>query len=144
MVLEKSCGAIVYTIENEQIKYLIVEEISGSHSFPKGHMENEETEEETALREIREETDLDVELFTDFRVSEQYDPAEKPGVTKQVIYFLAKYSGQKPRVVRPNEVRALKSLRLEDALKIMEHEKEFLKQADDYIKNRSVKQSERD
>ncbi|MBO4865844.1 MAG: NUDIX domain-containing protein [Ruminococcus sp.] len=144
MVLEKSCGAIVYTIENEQIKYLIVEEISGSHSFPKGHMENEETEEETALREIREETDLDVELFTAFRVSEQYDPAEKTGVTKQVIYFLAKYSGQKPRVVRPNEVRALISLRLEDALKIMEHEKEFLKQADDYIKNRSVKQSDRD
>lgn len=107
-------------------------------------MENEETEEETALREIREETDLEVELFTAFRVSEQYDPAEKPGVTKQVIYFLAKYSGQKPRVVRPNEVRALKSLRLEDALKIMEHEKEFLKQADDYIKNRSVKYSDRD
>ncbi|SEK57090.1 NUDIX domain-containing protein [Ruminococcus albus] len=144
MVLEKSCGAIVYTIENEEIEYLIVEEISGSHSFPKGHMENEETEEETALREIREETDLEVELFTAFRVSEQYDPAEKPGVTKQVIYFLAKYSGQKPRVVRPNEVRALISLRLEDALKIMEHEKEFLKQADDYIKNRSVKQSDRD
>ena len=59
MVLEKSCGAIVYTIENGEIKYLIVEEASGSHSFPKGHMENEETEEETALREIREETNLE-------------------------------------------------------------------------------------
>ena len=136
MVLEKSCGAIVYTIENGEIKYLIVEEASGSHSFPKGHMENEETEEETALREIREETNLEVEMFTDFRVSERYDLAEKPGVTKQVVYFLAEYSGKEPCVVRPNEVKALKSLRLDDALKTLEYDskKELLKQADDHIK----------
>ena len=137
MVFEKSCGAIVYTVENDEIKYLILEETSGFHSFPKGHMENGETEEETALREIREETNLEVDLFTDFRVSEQYNPAEKPGVTKQVVYFLAEYSGKKPCVTRPNEVKALKSRRLEDALGIMEHNnrKELLKQADGYIKN---------
>ena len=41
-------------------------------------MENDETEEETALREIKEETNPDVELITDFRVCEQYNPAEKP------------------------------------------------------------------
>ena len=138
MIFEKSCGAIVYTIDNGEIKYLLVEEISGLHSFPKGHMEGEETEEETALREIKEETDLEVELVTDFRVSEQYNPAEKPGVTKQVVYFLADYGGAKPVVTRPNEVKSLKSIGLEDALKIIEHDniKEILKQADDYIKRK--------
>ena len=139
MIFEKSCGAIVYTIENEVIKYLLVEEMSGGHSFPKGHMENNETEEETALREIKEETNLEVVLDTDFRVSEQYDPVEKPGVTKQVVYFLAKYTGEKPCIVRPNEVKTLKSLRIEDAVRSIEHDnkKELLKQADDYIrKNR--------
>ena len=136
MMLEKSCGAIVYTIENEVIKYLLVEEMSGGHSFPKGHMENNETEEETALREIKEETNLEVVLDTDFRVSDQYNPSEKPGVTKQVVYFLAKYTGEKPCIVRPNEVKALKSLRFEDALRIFEHDtqKELLKQADEYIR----------
>ena len=135
MILEKSCGAIVYTVEDGDIKYLLVEEMSGCHSFPKGHMENDETEEETALREIKEETNLEVELNTDFRVSEQYDPAEKPGVTKHVVYFLAKYTGEKPRVVRPNEVKALKILSLEDAIKTIEHDnkKELLRQADEYI-----------
>ena len=125
-------------IDNGEIKYLLVEEISGLHSFPKGHMEGEETEEETALREIKEETDLEVELVTDFRVSEQYNPAEKPGVTKQVVYFLADYGGAKPVVTRPNEVKSLKSIGLEDALKIIEHDniKEILKQADDYIKRK--------
>ena len=37
---EKSCGAIVYTVEDDGIKYLLVEEAGGSHSFPKGHMES--------------------------------------------------------------------------------------------------------
>ena len=66
MILEKSCGAIVYTVEDGDIKYLLVEEMSGCHSFPKGHMENDETEEETALREIKEETNLEVELVIVF------------------------------------------------------------------------------
>lgn len=140
MVLEKSCGAIVYTIKNREIKYLLVEEISGFHSFPKGHMEGNETEDETALREIKEETDLDVKLSMDFRVSEQDNPAEKPGVTKQVAYFLAKYADEIPIVTRPNEVRSLKSLSFEDALDVLEHKnlKEILKRADEYIKNSFV------
>ncbi len=140
MIFEKSCGAIVYTVENEEIQYLLVEEYSGCHSFPKGRMENGETEEETALREIKEETNLDVDLITDFRVSEQYNPAEKPGMTKQVVYYLANYSDAKPSVTRPNEVKSLKSLSLADALMIIEHDnkKELLKQADEYIKHQIV------
>jgi ADP-ribose pyrophosphatase YjhB (NUDIX family) len=139
MIFEKSCGAIVYTVDNGVIKYLLVEENSGFHSFPKGRMENEGTEEQTAIREIKEETNLDVELITDFRVSEQYNPAEKPGMTKQVVYFLAKYTDE-PCVTRPNEVKSLKSLNLEDVLKVIEHDnkKELLKQADEYIKHKIV------
>ena len=140
MIFEKSCGAIVYTVENGIIKYLLVEENSGFHSFPKGHVENDETEEQTAIREIKEETDLEVDLITDFRVCEQYDPAEKPGFTKQVVYFLANYSDAKPRVTRPNEVKALKSLSLEESLITIEHKnkRELLKQADEYIKHKIV------
>ena len=133
---EKSCGAIVYTTEDGIIKYLLVEEASGFHSFPKGHMENGETEKETAIREIKEETDLDATLISDFRVSEQYQLSEKPGVTKQVVYYLAKYTDENPRVVRSQEVRSLRSLSLEEALAVIEHEnkKELLLQADKYIK----------
>nr|WP_297763737.1 NUDIX domain-containing protein [uncultured Butyrivibrio sp.] len=133
---EKSCGAIVYKIEDGVIKYLLVEEASGFHSFPKGHMENEETEEETALREIKEETNLDATLISGFRESEQYKPAEKPGVTKQVIYFLAQYTDEIPQVTRPQEVRSLKSLSLEEALGVIEHvnKKEILLRADEFIK----------
>ena len=34
------------------IEYVIVQEIEGNHGFPKGHVEGDETEIQTALREI--------------------------------------------------------------------------------------------
>ena len=102
-------------------------------------MEEGETEIETALREIKEETNLEVELCTDFRISEQYQLSEKPGVTKQVVYFLAEYKDSCPCIVRPNEVKSLKSLKLEDAINTIEYDnkKEMLKKADSYLKRRS-------
>lgn len=50
-------------------------------------MEHCETEAQTALREIREETGLEVVLHDQFRQSVEYFP--KPHVKKQVVYFLA-------------------------------------------------------
>ena len=104
--------------------------------LPGGKVENGEFFDDALVREIKEETNLEVELLRNFRVSEQYDPVEKPGVTKQVVYFLAEYSDETPIVVRPDEVRSLKSLSFEEALDILEHNnmKEILKQADEHIK----------
>ena len=57
MKKEKSCGAVVYRETGEQIEILLIRHKNGGHwAFPKGHVEKKETEEDTALREIREET----------------------------------------------------------------------------------------
>ena len=73
---------------------------NGGHwAFPKGHVEKKETEPETALREIKEETGLKVELDTGFREMVTYSP--KPNVMKDVIYFAAKAKkGQRPPPAR--------------------------------------------
>lgn len=76
MANEKSCGAIVFTYEEGIRKYAIIRG-TGMYSefcgFPKGHMEAGETEQETALREVKEETGLEVKLYDDFReVDEHY------------------------------------------------------------------------
>ena len=55
---EKSCGAVLYQRRNGQLRYLIARSSSGHVSFSKGHMEEDETEWETAVREIREETGI--------------------------------------------------------------------------------------
>ena len=61
MADEKSCGAIVFTRENGIRKYVIIRGTGiyqGFNGFPKGHMEEGETESETALREVKEETGM--------------------------------------------------------------------------------------
>lgn len=89
MIREKSCGAVVYTLEHDQEPhYLLIRHVNGGHwAFAKGHVENNETEAETALREINEETGLQVTLDTTFRVTTEYSP--KPDVVKEVVYFVA-------------------------------------------------------
>ena len=55
---EKACGCII--IENGQV--LLIQQTEGHWGFPKGHVEEGETELETAIREVKEETNLDVEV----------------------------------------------------------------------------------
>ena len=78
------------------LRFLLVRQRNGFWSFPKGHMEDGETEQETALREIREETGLDLVLEDGFRATEEYSLSHegRPEVTKEVVIFLAEYEGQ--------------------------------------------------
>ena len=93
---EKSCGAVVYCQKDNDIKYLLVCEHGGYWVFPKGHMEAGESEPETALREVKEETGLDVTLVDGFRVKDEHNLARegRPNTIKQTIYFLAYYEDQ--------------------------------------------------
>ena len=87
MKLEKSCGAIVFDGD----KVLLVTHQAGHTAFPKGHVEEGETEEETAKREILEETNINVEIDTNYRYTSEYSPKE--GVMKTVVFFLGKKVG---------------------------------------------------
>ena len=88
MLHEKSCGAIVYRRYHGNVQLLLIKHINSDHwSFPKGHVEGAETEPETARREIKEETGLDVYLDETFRETVIYTP--KRDTVKIVVYFLA-------------------------------------------------------
>ena len=78
---------------------LLRHRFGGHWSFPKGHVEAGENEQQTALREVREETGLTIRLLDGFRESVEYFP--KPGVKKQVVYFLGEALGDK--LVRQEE-----------------------------------------
>ena len=94
MPFEKSCGAVVFTRRNGEIRYVLAQNLEGYYGFPKGHMEAGETEVETALREIREEVGLSPRLIDGFRTCDEHPIPCKPGVIKQVVYFLAEYTDQ--------------------------------------------------
>lgn len=89
LVNEKSCGAIVYRKFHGNTEILLIKHVNSGHwSFPKGHMEEGEREEETALREIKEETGIDVILDTTFRETVSYYP--RKDTQKVVVYFIGK------------------------------------------------------
>lgn len=94
MRYEKSCGAVVFTRVNGEIRYVLAQNPEGYYGFPKGHMEAGETETETALREIREEVGLRPRLIPGFRTETEHPLPQKPGVIKQIVYFLAEYEDQ--------------------------------------------------
>lgn len=87
MKKEKSCGAVVWLNENGKRLYLIEHMALGHYSIPKGHVEGDETEVQTAEREIREETALEVSVDTGYRRVISYSPM--PDVEKEVVFFIA-------------------------------------------------------
>ncbi len=97
MRTEKSCGAIIFkkikpiNSEKESLVFLIVREIKkhGGHwNFPKGHVEKDETELETAKREIMEELKMEIDIIDGFREEIKYRVKINKS-EKTVIYFLA-------------------------------------------------------
>ena len=94
MIYEKSCGAVVFTRMNNEIKYLLIRNLAGIYGFPKGHVEQGETEEQTALREVFEEVGLAVKLVSGFRSEDEHPIPQKENTMKQIVYFLGEYSNQ--------------------------------------------------
>ena len=89
---EKSCGAIVFRRDAGKLSILcLYQSRSHTYSVPKGHMEAFESEEETAVREIFEETGLTAKILPGFRETIGYGIGG--GRHKTVVLFLAEYTG---------------------------------------------------
>ena len=91
--MEKSCGLVVFNSNKILLlKYSAnnTQGEGGHWDFPKGHVEQNETELETALRELEEETGISkVEIIADFRHSISYTFSRRSeSISKEVIFFL--------------------------------------------------------
>lgn len=129
---EKSCGAVVFRREKDGLVFLIETMALGHISLPKGHVEAGETEEETARREIWEETGLRVRIDTRFRRTIRYSP--RPGVEKDVVFFTAE-AEEGDITPQPEEVRRAEFLPMEEALGILTYasDREVLRAAVAYL-----------
>lgn len=110
-LFRKSCGVLPYRMVGGQREFLIVfEQFSQCWSLPKGHMEAGETEMETALRELFEETGLTARLDTSKTATIEYPISDV--ARKQVIFFLGQVSGT-PKT-RAGEIRSYKWVKAEE------------------------------
>jgi len=91
MPVEHSSGAVIFKREAGNILYLLLHYEEGHWGFAKGHIEKGETIEETARREIREETGItDIRFINGFKEHHQYFFYTKEGkVFKTVVLLLA-------------------------------------------------------
>ncbi len=119
MKKEKSCGVIGIKRENEEFKILLLEHQKGHISYPKGHVEENETEEETALREVKEETNLDVKLISGFRKVITYSPKEN--VLKDVVYFLGSPLNEEV-IVQEEEIKSFKWVSFKEVFDLVTHD----------------------
>jgi len=119
MKYEKSCGAIIYTEVNNKRLFLIIHMNQGHWSFPKGHVEQGETEEQTAKREVYEETGIQYDELIGFRFVTQYSPY--PNTMKDVVFFLG-ITEQSEIVVQKEELQEARFVSQSEAISLLTFE----------------------
>ncbi|PKK39843.1 hypothetical protein ABB02_00903 [Clostridiaceae bacterium JG1575] len=103
MTKDYSCGFVPVDDEG---RYLILQHRAGHWDFPKGHREPGETDEETAQREVAEETGLAIErlLPQEWRITYVL-PQGRP---KEVVFFAGRIGRQEPKLQKSEVLRALR------------------------------------
>lgn len=124
MKKEKSCGIVVF---NED-KVLLVHHNLGHWGIPKGHIELGETDEETALREVFEETGVSVSIIEGFKEKITYSPQK--GIEKDVYFFIG-IPNNNNLEPQHSEVSEAKYVSFNESLKLITYneEKNILKNA---------------
>ena len=145
MPKETSAGAVIFRKEDNKNYYLLLHYESGHWGFPKGHLEEDEREEETVRREVAEETGIkDIKIINGFkeyikyffRQSYNLKKAEKkkaPWVFKIVTFYLAETKTKEVKI--SFEHIGYKWLPYKEALEQLTHKnaKEIFKKANDFL-----------
>ncbi|MBP3255194.1 MAG: NUDIX domain-containing protein [Clostridia bacterium] len=120
---EKSCGCII--IKDNKV-LLVYEKNRNFWGFPKGHVEKGENEIQTALREVKEEVGLDVEINEKKRYVLNYIIRDE--IDKTTVLFLATPKNEQI-IMQESEIENIKWCDFEEAINTLTFEnwKELLK-----------------
>jgi bis(5'-nucleosidyl)-tetraphosphatase len=134
MPSEKSCGAVILR-RNGVNKYLLLHYEGGHWDFVKGHVEKNESEKQTALRETEEEAGItDLTFVEGFRetISYFYRRAGRT-VRKDVVFYLLETKTEAVRLSREHVGfewlaydRAMERLTYKNAKDTLQKAQEFL------------------
>ena len=114
---EKACGGVIV----KGGKVLMVLQDNGVFAFPKGHVEEGETEEETALREILEETGLKTRLDTKKRIEFGYYISDKD-IDKTVVLFMGEPDGNTEARAQEGEISRVEWVEIPEVEKKLQFE----------------------
>jgi 8-oxo-dGTP pyrophosphatase MutT (NUDIX family) len=142
MKYEHSYGGVVYKKEDKGIKFVLIRRLSRSKfkkkdvwCLPKGKPKEGETEQETALREVKEETGLLCRIEQKIDTIKYYFfTANKQKCLKQVTFFLMEQTSADTGG-HDREVEEVKYFQFQCAIGLMSYpsEVEILKKANSMI-----------
>ena len=131
---EKSCGAVVF-LKSSEVKYLLLRYGAGHWDFVKGNVEPNESEKDTVIRELEEETGIvDARFIDNFREKIEYF-YRRQGATihKEVIFFLIETQTEKVKLSFEHVgytwlkyQHALKKLTFKNAKNVLQKARELL------------------
>lgn len=134
---EASCGAVVFrNTPDGRREYLLIKNKRSEHwGFPKGHIEEGETEQQTARREVLEETGLHIDLLPVFSSRSSYTIQGR--VEKQVTIFLGSTRDTRT-VIQESEIDDYSWLPLGEAIRALkfENDRSILRRADAFLNQR--------
>ena len=114
-------------------KFLLIRNRRSAHwGFPKGHVEPGETSEQTAIREVLEETGLHIKILPDFVKKSDYTIQGK--IEKSVQIFLAR-TEETNYTLQEEEIEECGWFTYEKALNLLnyENDKNILNEAMQYF-----------
>ncbi|MEA3306417.1 MAG: NUDIX domain-containing protein [Elusimicrobiota bacterium] len=116
---EHSAGGII--IDSGKLLLILMNTLGGKKiwTFPKGHLEENETPRAAAIREVREETGYRCGIKK--KIFKAYYSFFKNGfkVDKTVDWFIMEKTGERGEVETPDEISDLKWLSISEAEKIL-------------------------
>ncbi len=133
MYFEISSGAVVF-YRSHPIQYLLL--LSTYWGFPKGRVEEGEDERTAALREVREESGLDITILEGFRHVDDYWYQRKgQRIHKQAVFFVGEASNLESKISWEHEDMAW--LPFDEALERLKFAglKELLTKANEFVMN---------
>jgi len=94
--MEHSYGVVPCRKRDGEYEVLLIRDHHHNWGFPKGHPNSQETEKETAARELFEETHLKIESWIDSKPLVNHYTHQAKGFSqeKEVQYFIALTSGE--------------------------------------------------
>jgi bis(5'-nucleosidyl)-tetraphosphatase len=136
LIREKSCGAVVFIKKEEQTKYLLLNYAARHWDFVKGNVEPNETEKETVLRELKEETGItDATFIESFKETIAYF-YRRQGLTvhKEVVFFIIETHTEKVELsfehigyIWLDYKQAMEKLTFKNAKDVLQKAHDFLK-----------------
>jgi len=139
MPREISCGAVVFK-KNQEVKYLLLHYEEGHWGFVKGNIEPNESEKDTVIRELEEETGIiEAQFIEGFREKLSYF-YRRGGNTiyKEVVFFLIQT--RESRVALSSEHVGYKWLSYQKATERLTFNiaKSILKKAHQFLENQDM------